>query len=258
MSAACSAMLLLGVLATAKPQLDAPHEIGGGLPPGFEPSDAAWHPRLQRLFVVSDGGLIASMDADGGSVRTWPLAGDLEGICVADPESDRIYVAIERPSSIVEFDLKEGRTLRTFPFPIVDGAGKKKNKGLEALTFVPDAGDPEGGAFWAGVQSDGSVHVLSIPVRSDRARTTLRELRVFKPVSGASDLAGLDWDPSTESVFAVFDRENLLVVLDRQGKERARWSLPGDDQEGVAVTADRIFIADDGGHRVVRYERAKP
>jgi uncharacterized protein YjiK len=160
------------------------------------------------------------MDADGGSVRTWPLAGDLEGICVADPESDRVYVAVERPSSIVEFDLKAGRALRTFPFPIVDGAGKRKNKGLEALTFVPDAGDPEGGAFWAGVQSDGSVHVLSIPIRSDRARTTLRELRVFTPVSGATDLAGLDWDPSTESVFAVFDRRTSSSCSTVKGRNR--------------------------------------
>jgi hypothetical protein len=55
MSPACSAVLLVAALATAKPQLDAPHEIGGGLPPGFEPSGAAWHPRLQRLLVVSDG-----------------------------------------------------------------------------------------------------------------------------------------------------------------------------------------------------------
>ena len=253
---ACSALVIVALAAAVKPQLDAPRDLGGGLPPGFEPSGAAWHSRLQKVFVVSDEGLIASMDQDGGSIRTWALAADLEGVCIADPESDRIYVAVEQPVGIVEFDLAAGRTVRTFPVPGLESAGKK-NKGLEALTFVPDARDPEGGVFWAGDQGDGSIRVLSLPIRSDRKSTKARELRRFTPVEGASDLAGLAWDVSTGTVWAVFDKEDLVVVLDRSGNEKARWTLPGGDQEGIALTPDRVFIADDAAHKVVRYERLK-
>src|SRR5262245_8450405 len=76
-------------------------DIGQALPVGFEPSDAVWQPRSQRLLLVSDEGMIAEMDTDGGSLRTWPLEGDLEGITITDPASDRVYVLIERPPAIV-------------------------------------------------------------------------------------------------------------------------------------------------------------
>lgn len=240
--------------APGKPRLDAPHDVGGGLPPGFEPSGAAWQPRLQRLLLVGDEGTIASMDGDGGSIRTWAVPGDLEGVCVADPASDLIYVAVERPAGILEFDLALGRVLRRFPLPGFEGGGKH-NKGFEALAFVPDPTDAEGGVFWAGVQSDGSVHVLSLPLRSEPNKTTVREIRKFTPVGSAVDLSGLDWDPSTATVWAIFDKEDLLAVLDRSGRVQASWTLPGKGQEGVAVTPDRIFIADDHARRVVRYER---
>jgi uncharacterized protein YjiK len=207
------------------------------------------------LLVVGDEGTIASMDGDGGSIRTWTVPGDLEGVCVADPAGDLIYVAVERPAGILEFDLAEGRVLRRFPLPELGGG--KQNKGLEALTFVPDPADAEGGVFWAGIQSDGSVHVLSLPLRSDPKKTTVREIRKFTPVDSAVDLSGLDWDPATATVWAVFDKEDLLVVLDRSGRVQASWTLPGKGQEGVAVTPDRIFIADDSARRVVAYGRSR-
>jgi uncharacterized protein YjiK len=248
---------LLLASAVSIPQFNAQRDVGGGLPPGFEPSGAAWQPRLQRVLLVGDEGTIASMDAEGGSVRTWALPGDLEGICVAEPASDRVYVAVERPASIVEFDIAEGRVLRRFPLPELMGSGHKPNKGLEALAFVPERGDPEGGVFWAGIQSDGSVRLLSLPLHSDRTSTAVHEIKRFTPVPGAKDLSGLDWDPSTETIWAVFGKENLLVVLDRSGRVQATSSLPHGGQEGIAVTPDWIFIADDHARRVVRYKRTK-
>jgi uncharacterized protein YjiK len=250
--------LVASSLPVARPQLESPHDVGGGLPANFEPSGAAWQPRLKRLLVVGDQGLIASMDPDGGSVRTWSLPGDLEGIAVADPETDLVYVAVEQPAGIVEFDIAQGRVLRRFPLPHLEAAGRKHNKGLEALAFVPDASDPEGGAFWAGVQTDGTVHELSLPLRSDRTRTTVREIRTFAPVRGATDISGLDWDPATKTIWALFDKANEIVVLDRSGAVQATWTVPGAGQEGIALTPEWMFIADDSSNRVVRYERLKP
>lgn len=255
-SAACASGTTAPTVASEAP-LASPHDVGGGLPQGFEPSGAVWQSRLRKLILVGDDGTIASMDADGGSVRTWSLPGDLEGVTVAEPASDRIYVAVERPPSIIEFDLREGLVLRRFPLPGLEGGGGKRNKGLEALTFVPGVTDAEEGAFWAGTQSDGTVHVLSLPPRSDGTSTAARELRRFQPVPGASDLSGLAWDPATKTIWAVFDKENLVVVLDASGSVQSTRSLPGDGQEGIAVSPEWIFIADDSARRVVRYERSQ-
>jgi uncharacterized protein YjiK len=249
--------LVASSLPVARPQLESPHDVGGGLPANFEPSGVAWQPRLKKLLLVGDEGLIASMDPDGGSVRTWSLPGDLEGIAVADLGSDRIYVAVEQPVSIVEFDIAQGRVLRRFPLPHLEAVVRKHNKGLEALAFVPDSSDPEGGFFWAGMQADGSVHELSLPLRSDKTLTTVREIRTFTPVPGATDISALDWDPTTKTIWALYDNANQIVVLDRSGAVQASWTLPGDGQEGIALTPERMFIADDASNRVVRYERFK-
>lgn len=234
-------------------------DIGGGLPPGFEPSGAVWQTRTERLLVVSDEGTIAEMDAEGGSLRTWTLAGDLEGICVADPATDLVYVAVERPPAIVEYDLARGRAVRVFPFPgfEVGATQKKKNKGPEALTFVADPSDPEGGDFWAGIQADGSIRVLSLPLRSRPNDLVAREIRRFVPRPGHADLSGLDWDPASGKIWAVYDKDDLVVVLDQSGQVQETRTLPGEAQEGIALAPSWTFIADDTARRVLRANRVR-
>jgi uncharacterized protein YjiK len=234
-------------------------DIGGRLPPGFEPSGATWQTRTERLLVVSDKGMIAEMDAEGGSLRTWTLPGDLEGVCVADPATDRVYVARERPPGIVEYDLAEGRVVRVIPFPGLedDGPKKKKNKGPEALTFVADSRDPEGGLFWAGLQGDGTVRVLSLPLRSRPNEAVAREIRRFAPRPGHTDLSALYWDPAAGKIWAVYDKDDLVVVLDKDGRVQETWMLSGEGQEGIAVIPGRVFLADDTARRVMRCDRAQ-
>jgi hypothetical protein len=234
-------------------------DIGGGLPSGFEPSGAAWQTRTKRLLVVSDEGMIAAMDAEGGSLHTWTLAGDLEGICVADPATDLVYVAVERPPEIVEYNLAEGRVVRVFPFPgFEDGAPhQKKNKGPEALTFVADPSDSEGGVFWAGIQADGTVRALSLPLRSNPNGVAARELRRFAPRPGHTDLSGLDWDPVSGKIWAVYDKDDLVAILDKDGRVEETRTLPGDAQEGIALAPGWIFIADDTARRVMRSDRVR-
>ena len=85
--------------------------IGGGLPGGYETSGVVWHPRHQRLFIVDDGGKVTSLLPDGSDVQSISLAGDLEGICVADPDSSFVYVADEGAGAIMELDLSTGLEL---------------------------------------------------------------------------------------------------------------------------------------------------
>jgi hypothetical protein len=65
--------------------------IGANLPAGYETSGIVWHSRLQKLLLVSDGGTVSSMNADGTGVTNWYVGGDLEGMTVARPQSSFAY-----------------------------------------------------------------------------------------------------------------------------------------------------------------------
>ena len=105
-------------------------DISGGLPGGYDP-------RLDRLFVVSDGGTVSHMEADGNGVVNWSVGGDLEGITVADPNSDLIYLGVEHPDGISEFDIGTGLVTRTFDLtPWMTGPN---NSGSSRTPAIPKA-----------------------------------------------------------------------------------------------------------------------
>jgi hypothetical protein len=223
--------------------------IAGNLPAGSEPSGAVWHTRLNKLFLVSDGGIVSSMNADGTGVSSWTVGGDLEGITIADPASDFVYLGIENPDSVVEFNIASGQAVRTFNLTsVMDlGGAAPANSGLEALTFVPSGSDPEGGLFYAGLQHDGKIYVFRLPIRSSASATTFIHTSTITPVPGRSDIADLDWDRLGQRLYAVFDNDNILTVMRANGTIDAEYVLPGTDQEGIALRACDLFIAEDTG-----------
>ena len=70
---------------------------------------------------------------------------DFEAITVVDPDSDFVYIANEEPAAILEFDVITGQITRVFDIESIvhqhnyeaKKAKKYKNKGIEALAFVP-------------------------------------------------------------------------------------------------------------------------
>src|SRR4030042_5161534 len=74
-----------------------------------EPSGVVWHEVRQSLFVVLDTGTLKEINASGVEINSWDLAGgpDLEGITLAQ-NSRYLYLGIENPDSIVEFDTQTG------------------------------------------------------------------------------------------------------------------------------------------------------
>lgn len=237
----------------------------GNLPARTNPSGALWHPRLERLLIVDDGdatggGAIYSMKSDGTGVERWSVPGDLEGIAYADPESDLVYVGVEEPAAILEFDLRRRKVLREFDLSHWISAGPV-NRGLEALAFVPDPKHPEGGRFYAGHQATGRVFLFSLPLRSDPASRRASYLGHFTPrwllpsVLGTPDVAGLDFDRDSGLLFVIFDLMNRIVALKADPSDPAHWTrvgdweLPGSRQEGIAIRPDtcELFIAGDGG-----------
>jgi hypothetical protein len=226
-------------------------ELGGGLPEGYEPSGAVWHTGLSKLLLVSDGGLVSMMNPDGTSVNNWSVAGDLEAISVTDPSSPFVYVGVEKPDSILELNINTGIVTRTFDLtPWMSGPA---NRGLEALTFLPDPGDPEGGLFYAGLQDDGKIYSFRLSISSSTTATTVTHLETITPVPGRTDLSGLHYDSNNEVLYAIFDDSDLLRAMQADGTFLEEWDLAGNDQEGVALLGDTLFIAEDVGGEVWRY-----
>lgn len=221
----------------------------------YEPSDLLWHSRLQRLFSVSDGSAavsarVFSLTDAGTGLQFWEVAGDLEGIAVANPASNFVYVGTEQPNQIKEFNFTTGLVSRTFDLdPWMTGAA---GSGLEALTFVTDAAHPEGGTFYAGLQDGGVIYRFSLPIVSSPTSTAVTYLGSFTPVPGRSDLSGLDYVAGTGVLYAIYDGPNYLRAMTPAGSLLREWDLPGSNQEGVALRGNDLFIAEDSGD-IVRY-----
>ncbi len=218
----------------------------GGLPAGYEPSGAVWHPGRDSLLVVSDNGTLSELPLGGGPIASWPLAGDLEGLTVKDPASPLVYVGIESPDSVVEFDLATG-ALTGNSWNLTPWMTGPSNDGLEALAYVE-------GEFWAGLQLDGTIFRFALQPGGQ-----VLFLGSMPSHLGRADLAGLDYDACTGVVFAIHDAANVIVEYDASGAFLREYALAGADQEGVALQggaptgATTIWIAQDSG-AVMRYE----
>lgn len=226
--------------------------IGGGLTAGYEPSGADWHERLNKLFIVNDGGTVSMMNEDGTGITNWAVAGDLEGITVADSTSDFVYIGDEHPDAIKEFNISTGTVTRTFDLtPWMTG---NSNLGLEALTFVADESHPEGGLFYAGHQQEGKIYVFDLPIKSSPTSTIVTYQTTLTPVVGRVDLAGLEYDPTQDIVYAMYDSANKLVAMTPDGTVLAEQDLPQTDQEGFTRSSScDVFMAQDTAKKVWHY-----
>jgi hypothetical protein len=218
-----------------------------GLPPDFEPSGVAWHPRLARLLVVGDEGHLASLDPDGGPPQIWEVGGDLEAVALADPSTPFVLLGVEHPDAIVEFDLERGAaTGRRWDLSDLM-QGEKKKCGLEALAVVD-------GRVYAGHQCQAAIYVLEL---SDDG--SFVHLDTLMPGDGERDLAAMHWDDRTRTLYTVYDRPNRLVERGSDGRALREHPLPGEDQEGIATIprcsegSATVFVAEDGG-RVIRFD----
>lgn len=260
--------------------------IGGSLA-DFEPSDAAWSPARQSIFVVDDGGDVAELDLAGKVRRIIPVGGDLEGVTLADPANKHIYVGRERDATIIEIDPDSKPTGRSWQ--LMEMVTGKKNRRLESLTFIPNAacaaitaidGKPynhghgssfsSGGLFLAGHQGDGRIYIYDLDLEKSGAREFINRVGPFRDdAEPLIDLAGLCFHRATNTLYAIWDEENRLAAIDitRPGfAVRELWQLPPEtnDQEGLALIDDgcdshqsRIVIAEDDKkrHRVWLIDR---
>lgn len=232
-------------------------EIGSGLPAGYEPSGAIWHTQLNKFFTVWDNGMVSMMDYDGTNITNWSVSGDLEGICVHDPNTDFIYVGLERPEDgIKEFNITTGQVTRFFNVtPWMQSVDP--NLGLEALTFVPDTSSSEGGYFYAGLQETGTIYIFELPIVSSSTDTTVTFIDSIH--NGLQGISGLHYKIEQGLLYAMWSYGHQLRVMLLDGTIVVAWDLPGDTQEGLALWEGlspgqrQIFVAEDAGE-VWRYD----
>jgi len=228
--------------------------VGKQLPDDFEASGLAWHWRLQKFFVVSDCGQLCSMTETGQPLHYWNTGKDLEAVTVAFAQGDFIYLGVEDPDSICEFNITTGAITRIFDLTAwMDGPD---NSGLEALTFVPHAGEAEGGLFYAGLQETGQIFVFRLPIVSSGTSTTVTHVTTIPAANGTSGISDLCYAPSQNALYAIYDNADLLRVMETDGTIIGHWDLPGKDQEGVSLKGRELYICQDygsDGGNVFRY-----
>lgn len=250
-------------------------EIGGGLSANFEPSGGAWHSRLNQLFVCGDDGRIARLNRDGAATANWSLAGNWEGIAVADPATDFVFVVNENTAHVREFNFVSGTGARDFnltaatpgpgipaltPADIEALVDSGDGRGAEALTFVPDPGDPEGGLFFVGSQENGYIYRFRLSLASGTDVVYMGKFKTWP--DGDTDLSGLEYDSLHGVLLAVWDGSNVLRALTPAGLILQEWSLPAgsNDEEGLGYDGLSLFIAEDPApaSEVWRYDDFHP
>ena len=218
----------------------------GSLLAGYEPSGAAWHTVRASLFIVGDDGQLTELARDGTVLNDWVIGGDLEGVTIADPESDLIYVGREHPDAVLEFDISTGLTTSN-SWNLTSWMTGSTNLGLEALTYVD-------GLFYAGHQGEGNIYIFDLQPAS-----TAQFINSFAAPFGRWDLSGMHYEEQTETLYAIHDSANVLVEMEADGTFVAEYALPGSNQEGIAFEVDcptslsSVFISEDSGD-VLRYD----
>jgi len=235
---------------------------------GFnEPSGIVYHAGRGTLFAVGDEGDICEIETDGKPVKHLHIRdADFEGVTY-DPATGLLYVVIEGEERILEIRPDDFAVVREFEIErVFEGRTllKPGGQGVEAITFVPDAGHPQGGTFYIGNQSfdaaaeeDPSV-ICEVEVPLKASGPAVGKAKIVRYFSlGIADFAAFCYDAGSGHIYVVSDGNNILLEITPAGDIVEFWAFPGDNQEGLAMDSEGlVYIAQDtGGILKVRWRR---
>ncbi len=223
-----------------------------------ELSGIIWHNTQQIFYLVSDNDYLTKMTSAGQILSHIPVNGNMEAVTMIPGRNDFIYIGIEDPDSIYEYNINTNQITRVFD--LTDWMDGPDNNGLEGLTFIPDSSSSEGGLFYAGMQDNGRVFIFRLPIFSSSTSTSVTHLQTVKTVDdGLSDM----YYSSTQNIlYIIYDKHDLLAAFRLNPTNLAsmtllgQWELPGSDQEGIVVKGKELYIAEDygkDGGEVFRY-----
>jgi len=220
---------------------------------GFdEPSGIVYHPVRKTLFVVGDEGDIGEVSLEGKLLNIRNIGGDLEGV-TCDPATGLVYAIREGHEILFEVDPGSLKLLRRFTIDRSYAGNanylERGSDGIEGITFVPDADDPDGGRFYAVNQFDPPVLLeLEVPLASSKERFERATIRSARPVK-SPPLSDVLWHEQTGAFLIVSALWRSVYVTDREGNRLRSVRIPGFMQEGLAGLPDGSFVIvqDTGG-----------
>ena len=224
-----------------------------------EPSGIVFHTQRGTLFIVGDEGDLAEIKPDGSLVHKEEIEdADFEGITY-NPATGLLYAVTESKARIMEINPNDFDVLRVFGIdPVFEDEDilKSEKNHVEAITFVPDPDQPEGGTFFlTNSQNEevdkaavSTIFEVVIPLQNHVAENaTARIINVF-PLN-VIDLSGLDYDPANDHLYVISDTTNTFLEITRSGEVLKAYAFPGKNQEGIAKDDEGFlyFVQDSGG-----------
>lgn len=193
-----------------------PDDLSYLLPKGFEPSDAVYNSETRKFTLVSDDSRLLDIASESPSTQGLHLTTvgtesdsyDLEGIALVPHLRDKVYLGSERPAAIIEFDTRSGKILDKWPLPM---KGRKKNKGLEALLYLPTGNKNGEGYLVAGLQEDASMRLFKFPPKDHDLQHVAT---LLNPPGPGDDLSALALRSKDGRVYMVFDKHLEVVAWD--------------------------------------------
>ncbi|KAJ3123913.1 hypothetical protein HK098_001558 [Nowakowskiella sp. JEL0407] len=202
-----------------------PQQINHDLPKKFEPSDVVWDRTKQVMYVVDDNGRIVSLDENGNLKNQWDvnkamarnksfkgLKWDLEGVAFNPNKPDLLYLGLEYPASIIEFNLLSSQIVGIYRvqdiFDHNPTSDPSHNSGLESLAFIPSSASKYGGYFYAGRQTDAQIFVVELEPKSQRAIYH----GWIKPPGPGFDLSAMT--VFKDHLFMLYDKAKELTSVD--------------------------------------------
>jgi uncharacterized protein YjiK len=218
-----------------------------------ELSGVLFHPQRNTLFAVRDNGQIIEMETDGTIIRAEIVQkkADFEGITV-NPQTGLLYVAVEGNEVILEVDPETLNPTRAIPIDRVFEQNlllAPGGDGIEGITFVPTNDGTSAGTFFLLNQSDeldggDPSIVFEVEINNDNSELYARIIRYFSV--DVTDLSGIQYAPTTDSLLIISDSNNLLLDVSLSGQVLATYPLPGKKQEGITLDeAGFLYIAHD-------------
>jgi len=215
---------------------------------------------IMLYLTISDGGTVSKMNLDGTGVTNWTIGGDLEGITITDPTSKYVYIIVEYPFQLIQFDPSTGTKVKTISLTGVVPATVATNQGIEGIAYVPNGYHPypntsTGGVFYLGLQEKGPIHVVDVDFTSGTAKL----IDSFTPVAGRGDISDLYFSTETKTLYILYDGANKLREITTNKDYAAEYDVPGSEQEGVAILPScpnakaTIFIAEDTPTKLMKY-----
>jgi uncharacterized protein YjiK len=237
-----------------KPAFGPNHRVA--TPGVAEPSGIAFHPTLERWFLVGDEGSLAEMDLDGRITRVDAVRGNLEGVTVHGP-SGAVLLLAEQGSELVVWDPVARREQRRIPLDrdgLIGRAAGDANNGFEGLAFREQ---PGGGLLYL-VHQRAPALVVTATFDLAHVESLGAEAVVARwPVAGRGDLTDITWAPELGRLLVLADKKDRLLVLGPEGQVQGDVKLPGRQQEGVALGPDgSLWVADDQDKCVVKIDGA--